>query len=141
MENKELRPIAVIECCEEIPCNPCMSACPHHAIVIEGGIHHSPQLKPELCVGCGICVARCSGQAIFLVDEDTGDGKAEVTIPYELLPIPETGDMGSALDRSGTKVCEAEVVSVKYSPAFDKTHLLTMRVPKEYAMRARFFAR
>ncbi len=51
MEKKELRPIAVIECCEEIPCNPCMSACPHHAIVIEGGIHHIPQLKPELCVG------------------------------------------------------------------------------------------
>ena len=70
MEKKELRPIAVIECCEEIPCNPCMSACPHHAIVIEGGIHHIPQLKPELCVGCGICVARCSGQAIFVVGQE-----------------------------------------------------------------------
>ena len=75
MEKKESSPIAVIECCEEIPCNPCMSACPHHAIVIEGGIHHIPQLKPVLCVGCGICVARCSGQAIFVVGQTVCQGE------------------------------------------------------------------
>ncbi len=132
----------VIECTQNIPCNPCQDACKFGCIKVGKNITSLPVVDAgAACKNCGMCVASCSGQAIFLVDEDTGDGKAEVTIPYELLPIPETGDMGSALDRSGTKVCEAEVVSVKYSPAFDKTHLLTMRVPKEYAMRARFFAR
>ena len=86
-----------------------------------------------------MCVASCSGQAIFLVDEDCGDGSATITLPYEFLPLPEVGDKGYGLSRSGEKLCEAEVVSVKSVKAFDNTNLLTMRVPKEYAMKARFF--
>lgn len=91
------------------------------------------------CINCGMCVASCSGQAIFLVDEDCGDGTATVTLPYEFLPLPCEGSKGIALGRDGSKVCEATVVSVKSAKAFDKTHLLTMRVPKEFAMKARFF--
>ena len=86
-----------------------------------------------------MCVASCSGQAIFLVDEDCGDGTATVTLPYEFLPLPEEGTKGIALGRNGLEVCKAEVVSVKTAKAYDKTNLLTMRVPKEYAMTARFF--
>ena len=86
-----------------------------------------------------MCVASCSGQAIFLVDEDCGDGTATVTLPYEFLPLPQEGDKGYGLSRKGEKVCEATVVSVKSLKAFDHTNLLTMRVPKEYAMKARFF--
>jgi hypothetical protein len=86
-----------------------------------------------------MCVASCSGQAIFLVDETYEDGFASITLPYEFLPLPKAGDKGIALGRNGQKVCEAEVVDVKSSPAFDKTHLLTMKVPSEYVMKARFF--
>lgn len=46
---------------------------------------------------------------------------------------------GIALGRNGQKVCVAEVISVKSSPAFDKTNLLTIKVPSEYVMKARFF--
>ena len=86
-----------------------------------------------------MCVASCSGQAIFLVDEDCGDGTGTVTLPYEFLPLPEVGQKGKGLSRSGEEICEAEVVSVKSIKAFDHTNLLTMRVPKEYVMKARFF--
>ncbi len=86
-----------------------------------------------------MCVASCPGQSIFLVDEDCGDGTATITLPYEFYPLPETGDTGMALSRSGEPVCTAEVVSVKSIKAFDKTALLTMRVPKEFAMIARMF--
>ena len=86
-----------------------------------------------------MCVASCSGQAIFLVNEDCGDGTAEVTLPYEFLPLPQEGDKGVALNRKGEKVCAAEVVHVRSAKAFDHTNLLTMKVPKEYAMKARFF--
>ena len=34
---------------------------------------------------------------------------------------------------------DAEIIDVKSSKAFDKTHLLTMKVPAEYVMKARFF--
>ncbi|MBO5522389.1 MAG: pyridine nucleotide-disulfide oxidoreductase, partial [Roseburia sp.] len=91
------------------------------------------------CIGCGMCVASCSGQAIFLVNETYEPGFATVTLPYEFLPLPEKGTKGSGIGRSGEKVCEAEVVDVKTSKAFDKTNLLTIKVPADMAMKARFF--
>lgn len=130
----------VMECTQNIPCNPCQDACPKGCISIGSNITSLPiVVENSQCINCGMCVASCSGQAIFLVDEDCGDGTATVTIPYEFLPLPEAGTKGVALGRNGQKVCEAEVVSVKSSKAYDKTNLLTMRVPKEYAMKARFF--
>lgn len=130
----------VIECTQNIPCNPCQDACPKKCISIGSNITSLPIVTEDCdCINCGMCVASCSGQAIFLVDEDCGDGTATVTLPYEFLPLPEEGTKGIALGRSGKEVCKAEVVSVKSAKAFDKTHLLTVRVPKEYAMTARFF--
>lgn len=130
----------VIECTQNIPCNPCQDACPKKCISIGSNITSLPIVVEDSdCINCGMCVASCSGQAIFLVDEDCGDGTATVTLPYEFLPLPEEGTKGIALGRSGQEVCKAEVVSIKTAKAFDKTHLLTMRVPKEYAMTARFF--
>ena len=130
----------VIECTQNIPCNPCQDACGKKCISIGENITSLPiAVADSECVNCGMCVASCSGQAIFLVDEDCGDGSATVTLPYEFLPLPAEGTKGIALGRNGQEVCEAAVVSVKSLKAFDKTNLLTMRVPKEYAMKARFF--
>ncbi len=130
----------VIECTQNIPCNPCQDACVKKCISIGHNITSLPiAVSDSTCINCGMCVASCSGQAIFLVDEDCGDGTATVTLPYEFLPLPEAGTKGIALGRNGKEVCKAEVVSVKSNKAFDKTNLLTMRVPKEYAMTARFF--
>lgn len=128
----------VMECTQNIPCNPCQDACPKGCIKIGADITALPAVdEAAVCIGCGLCVASCSGQAIFLVNEDTGGGFAEVTMPYEFLPLPQQGDRGTALDRSGKSVCACEVVGVKSSNAFDKTHLLTIRVPAEMVMKAR----
>ena len=130
----------VIECTQNIPCNPCQDACKKGCISIGSDITSLPiVVEGSECINCGMCVANCSGQAIFLVDEDCGDGTATVTLPYEFLPLPEAGTKGFGLGREGKVVCEAEVVSVKSMKVFDKTNLLTMRIPKEYAMKARFF--
>ena len=48
------------------------------------------------------------------------------------------GSKGKALGRSGEEVCEAEIVAVKENKAMDHTNLITMRVPKRYASKARF---
>jgi len=131
---------AVIECLQNIPCNPCQDACPRHCIKIGQRITSLPVVdKHKICSGCGLCVAACSGQAIFLVNEEYQDGYASITLPYEFLPLPSKGDIGWALDRGGVNVCQSEVVSVKFSPAFDHTNLLTIKVPVEMAMKARFF--
>lgn len=130
----------VIECTQNIPCNPCQDACKKGCISIGANITSLPiAVENSECINCGMCVASCSGQAIFLVDEDCGDGTATVTLPYEFLPLPEAGTKGKGLSRDGKPICDAQVVSVKSLKAFDKTNLLTIRVPKEYAMKARFF--
>lgn len=130
----------VMECSQNIPCNPCQDACPRGCISIGDNITSLPiVVEGAECINCGMCVASCSGQAIFLVNEDCGDGSATVTLPYEFLPLPKPGQKGVALGRNGQKVCEATVVEAKSSKAYDKTNLLTIKVPKEYSWRARFF--
>ena len=96
-----------------IPCYPCQVACLMGCISIDANITSLPTVTENPCIGCGMCVASCSVQAIFLVDEDTGDGYGTVTLPYEFLPIPEKGTKGVALGRDGHEVCEAEVVNVR----------------------------
>ena len=130
----------VLECTQNIPCNPCQDACKKGCISIGDNITSLPiSVDDSTCINCGMCVASCPGQAIFLIDEDTGDGNATITLPYEFMPLPEVGTKGKALGRDGAVVCDAEVAQVRTSKAFDSTSLLTIKVPKEYAMKARFF--
>jgi thioredoxin reductase/Fe-S-cluster-containing hydrogenase component 2 len=132
----------VIECTQNIPCNPCQSVCPKKCIKIGDKMTALPVIdQARECSGCGLCVASCPGQAIFLVNEESEPGFAFITLPYEFLPLPAAGDKGKALDRSGKEVGGAEVMDVKAAKAFDHTHLLTIRVPADTAMKARFFRR
>lgn len=129
----------VIECTQNIPCNPCQDACRFGCIRVGETITSLPQIREDTkCVGCGMCVANCSGQAIFLVDEDYDESHASITIPYEFLPLPEKGAAGTALSRSGDRLCRAVVSDVRSVKAMDHTNLVTMLVPKEFAGSARF---
>jgi thioredoxin reductase/Fe-S-cluster-containing hydrogenase component 2 len=130
----------VIECSQNIPCNPCQDACSKNCITIGDKITSLPVVNEEAtCTGCGLCVAACSGQSIFLVDESQEVGYTYITIPYEFLPLPKTGEKGLGLDRSGQVVGEAEVVKVKTAKAYDQTHLLTIKVPTALGMKVRFY--
>jgi len=136
--SKGLRPI--IECTQNIPCNPCQDACNKGCITIGDNITSLPIVNTDAtCIGCGLCVSACPGQAIFLLDESYAPGYASITLPYEFYPLPPIGSKGYALNRSGQIVCDAEVIDLKTTKAFDKTHLLTITVPVEMAMEARFF--
>ncbi len=137
---KQAKVHPVIECTQNIPCNPCQDACKKGCISIGDNITSLPiSVDGSECINCGMCVASCSGQAIFLVAEDTEPGFGEVTIPYEFLPLPQKGDKGFGLSRSGAKICEAEITNVRSSKAFDGTNLVTMKVPMEYIDTARFY--
>jgi thioredoxin reductase/Fe-S-cluster-containing hydrogenase component 2 len=137
---KQVKVHPVIECTQNIPCNPCQDACKKGCIAIGDNITSLPiSVEGSECINCGMCVASCSGQAIFLVAEDTEPGFGEVTIPYEFLPLPEKGDKGYGLSRSGQKLCDVEITNVRTSKAFDGTNLVTMKVPMEYIDKARFY--
>ncbi len=131
-------PYAVIECFQEIPCNPCSLACPFQAIRPMADINELPELVPDLCTGCGICAGVCPGLAIFIVDETVGGGRATVTLPYEFSPLPEKGQTVAAVDREGAFVVEAEVSRVIRGRK-KGTPLVTLSVPLDRVQEVRFF--
>jgi len=130
-------PVAVIECMEDIPCNPCESSCKVGAIVIGEDITNLPHLDGEKCVACLTCVYNCPGQAICMVDESLPDGRATVLMPYEYHPLPQKGDVVAALDRGGRELGDATVVAVRKAERMDQTALVTIEVPREWSMQAR----
>ena len=115
-EDLKKKRIAVIECVEEIPCNPCSAVCRTNA-VIKPGMCTPPKVDVEKCVGCTSCVAVCPGLAIFL--QLIKDGKGYVTLPYELLPAPKVGMKAKLVDRSGKVVGEGKVVPPTYQAKGD----------------------
>lgn len=118
------RPLAVIECFEEIPCNPCSTACPFKAIEIGEDINQRPKINWDLCVGCGICVFSCPGQAIKLIQRK--GNRYLFKIPYELLPRPNKGETWHAVDRGGRIIGAALIENVM--AAQDRTLLVTVGV-------------
>ncbi|MGE5541714.1 MAG: NADH-quinone oxidoreductase subunit I [Bacillota bacterium] len=134
-------PVACIECVQEIPCNPCEAACPKGAVHVGKPITNRPVLDGEKCIGCGLCIAKCPGLAIFVVDLAYSDSEATVSFPHEYLPLPAEGDVVTAVNRAGKPVCGARVVKVLNPPRNDRTPVITIAIPKEHADEVRGMAR
>lgn len=136
-ERKKKGPYVVIECPEKIPCDPCVEACPQGAITIPGSMIELPEIDYEKCTGCLVCIPRCPGLAIFVIDE-TPEDHAIVYIPYEFLPRPKKRDAAIGLDREGKERCEVTIVKVIDSPKFDHCAIVGFSVPKNLANEIRF---
>jgi len=134
-------PCAIIECSEAIPCNPCVEACEKQAIRIDGALSGLPRLDRDKCKGCGLCIAHCPGLAIFTLDPDYSPAEALLRLPYEFLPLPQKGEQVIALDREGKRIGRGRVQGVSTTPAFDRTPVVSLLLPKEIAPRVRHFAR
>jgi Fe-S-cluster-containing hydrogenase component 2 len=127
----------VIECPEKIPCDPCVDACAQGAISIPGSIIELPEIDYEKCTGCLLCIPKCPGLAIFVIDE-TPEDHSIIYIPYEMLPRPKKDDRVIALDREGKKQCEATITKVIDSPKFDRCAVIGFSVPKDLVNDVRF---
>jgi len=123
--------VAIIECVQEIPCNPCVEICPVNAISMKN-INALPMIDYEKCTGCKRCVGICPGLAIFVIK--VKDDKGFITLPYEFLPIPEVGDIVTALDREGKPRGKAKIVKVNRK---NKTSVITIEVDKDLIMEIR----
>lgn len=123
-------PVAVIECPQRIPCDPCEESCPVGAIYMED-INDVPTVDTEKCTGCSICVENCPGLAIFTLDCSM-EGGCEVTLPYEF-GLPDVGEEVIALNRKGEKVTKARVKAVKTKEnSSGETSTVTVEVPEDY---------
>lgn len=133
--------VAVIECVQEIPCNPCEAACRFGAIRIGNPITNLPELNGELCTGCGICVSKCPGLAIFIVNKVYSETTATVAFPYEYFPIPVVGEKKEAVNRKGEVICQGIIVKVTNPKTFDHTPVVTVEIPREFADEVRSIKR
>lgn len=123
--------VAIIECVQEIPCNPCVDVCPVQAISMEN-INDPPKIDYERCIGCGKCVAICPGLAIFVVKINGDNGI--LTLPYEFLPIPEEGDKVKVFNREGKEIGEGIVKKVRKA---EETYVITIETEKKCAIEGR----
>jgi len=112
----ETKRVALIECVEEIPCNPCGVVCRVDAIE-KKDLCTPGKVDWDKCSGCTMCVAVCPGLAIFL--QQIKEGKGYVTMPYELLPAPKVGMKAQLMDRSGKIVGEGVIVNPTYQAKGD----------------------
>ena len=85
-------PVAIAECVEHIPCNPCETSCPFHAICVGDHISNLPNVDFGVCTGCCSCVSACSGLAIFIMDKSYSDTVGSVSFPYEYVTPYKVGE-------------------------------------------------
>ncbi len=135
-EKQQLKVYPIIRCVEEIPCNPCVDACPVESILIPNDpIMGLPIFKGD-CTACGRCVAICPGLAINLIkpDYDAERETSLLTFPYEL----EIGELGPGskvvtVDMEGVVIGEGTIVRFRKSPIPDQRRLVSIEVPKAEA--------
>ena len=126
-------PVAIVECFQKIPCDPCYSACKRGGFLTFEDINDLPRMNYDNCNGCGICIGACPGLAIFVIDETYSDQEALVTIPWEFLPVPEEGSTVQGLNRSGDAVASVKVVKVRPAAKKNGASIISLAVAKELA--------
>lgn len=130
-------PVVTIECVQKIPCNPCEGSCPFNAIEIGSSITELPKLLEDKCVGCGLCIPKCPGLAIFKLHKNFTDTTSLVEFPYEYLPLPEKGAEVPTGNRFGEHIGSGRVKDIKNPAKNDGTTLVTLEIPKEQLMDVR----
>lgn len=126
----------MIDCTQDIPCNPCEKACPKGAIKIGEEINQMPSVDIDLCTGCGLCLLSCPGRAILMVQYNYDNDYSKITMPYEFLE-PEINSTVEVLNKEGTFICKGKVIKTKYFEDKEKCSLIEILIPKEHA----FFVR
>jgi len=130
-------PVAIVECFQEIPCNPCIKACRRGAIKMPRDVNEIPMVDASLCNGCGVCISFCPGLAIFIVDKTYSDEFALVKLPFEYVPVPQAGQFATGLNRAGEELGSFEVIKVTSGGKKNKTNTITLAVPMGLAMEVR----
>ncbi len=129
------RPIAALECFEEIPCNVCQTVCPSDAI----RIGHVPRTQDTLlteanCTSCGLCVRACPSGVIPMIHEREDRSTSQVMLPWRGLKLWKPGEVATLLNRKGDTLGSARVVATDDAA---RPQLVTLEVPSHLVWEAR----
>lgn len=127
--------VAIVECPEHIACNPCSTVCKFGAITVPK-VDDLPIVDIDKCTGCTQCLQICPGLAIYMAK--VTDDYAEISVPYEFLPMPKKDDVVSVLSREGKIIGEGTVTRVlAREKSIGDTAVVTFRVDPAIAAEAR----
>lgn len=104
------KPVASLECFENIPCRACVDVCPEGAITL-GQLLEQPVLIEDKCTGCGACVAICPAGAAVMVKELPVQQKARYFLPDNTAELWKPGRPLNLLNRKGEFLGVGRVVS------------------------------
>lgn len=146
----KVKPIASIECIEEIPCGVCQKVCPTQAISINPRPDLRTELRPELrpglvtsldkrilfedrCTGCGLCLNACPSETISMIEEKDAS-HSKLTLSWHSSPLWKAGEFAVLLNRRGEALGSARVAAVTTS---DQGQLVHLDVPSHLIWEAR----
>ena len=130
-------PVAVFECFQKIPCRICQDACQKKKAVLDRNEKGFLLADPDLCNGCGVCVVKCPGQAIFILDRSYSEDYSLLRLPFAFCPLPEKGQYVCGLGRRGEEVGWFEVERIVSGGGKNKTWTVSIKVPHELLMEVR----
>lgn len=104
------KPVASLECFENLPCRACVDVCPEGAISLTS-LLDQPVLAEDKCTGCGACVAICPAGAAVMVKEAPIQQKARYFLPDDTSELWKPGRPLQLLNRKGEFLGTGRVVS------------------------------
>ena len=123
----------VLHCCQEIPCNPCVTVCPKKSIQLSGdSIMTVPRFTGD-CIGCFKCLLICPGLAVTMVDYRKDAKNPSVALPFEIgRGLVKKGDRVRLTGWEGADLGESVVLDVKDFKA-ENTLIVIVRASPETA--------
>ncbi|MEO5970635.1 MAG: (2Fe-2S)-binding protein [Bdellovibrionia bacterium] len=134
----KFRPVASVECFEEIPCNICQTVCPTSAIQI-GKIprNKGPILNEAACTACGLCVAACPSSSISMFKEEETKSTSPLTLPWKGSKAWTLGEFAVLINRKGESLGSARVSGIIPKETSSETQLIQVDVPTHLIWEAR----
>lgn len=125
----------IFHCEQEIPCNPCSSACPIHNIIIPSDNILAQPIYLETsreCINCQQCISICPGLAITIVDVRNATDYAEISLPAEFLEdnLPVVFHL---TNENGDILCVEKPIAIQRHRTNKSTLILKFSVPKVIA--------
>lgn len=109
------RPVASVECFEEISCDLCERACPTGAIAIDAGERRDRSRKvltEDRCTACGICLKACPSVAIVLLEDREERPTSLMTFAHRGNLPWSAGDFAALVNRKGEELGNGRVAGI-----------------------------